>query len=70
MTDVKIIGRAIPQQFDTCKLGMKGNAPADGELIYEMDEEALAEMRVASERESGEWGESSRMRLRSHNFHK
>ena len=54
MSEVKIIGRAIPQQFDAYKLGMKGNAPADGELIYEMDEEALAEMRGASERESGE----------------
>ena len=38
MSDVKIIGRAIPQQFDTYKLGIKTTAPADGELIYELDE--------------------------------
>ena len=37
MSDVKIIGRAIPQQFDTYKLGIKTAAPADGELIYELD---------------------------------
>ena len=39
MSDVKIIGRAIPQQFDTYKLGAKTAAPSDGELIYELDEE-------------------------------
>lgn len=37
MSDVKIIGRAIPQQFDTYKLGVKTAAPADGELIYELE---------------------------------
>ena len=36
--DVKIVGRAIPMPFGEYELGVKGNAPADGELVYEMDE--------------------------------
>ena len=31
-------GRAMPMPFGEYEVGVKGNAPADGELVYEMDE--------------------------------
>ena len=58
--DVKIVGRAMPRTFEGYELGVKGNAPADGELVYEMDElppEAGDETRSqATERESARRG--------------
>lgn len=41
--DVKIVGRAIPMPFGEYELGVKGNASADGELVYEMDELPIQE---------------------------